>query len=149
MWSLRPCQPSDGEWIVEVKAEVLRADLERLGRWDPEHSRRRVLDGFDPAHTFVIELDGTDIGSIAVRPTVDSWWIEYFYLRTSWQGRGLGSAVLLRVLAERDDGRPFRLNVLQGSRARELYERHGFRLESEDPVDVFLVRTQTATTSTS
>jgi len=33
-----------------------------------------------------------------------------------------------------------RLNVLQGSRARRLYERHGFTLESEDPVDVFMLR---------
>jgi hypothetical protein len=32
------------------------------------------------------------------------------------------------------------LNVLQGSAARRLYERHGFVLESEDPVDVFMVR---------
>ena len=37
-------------------------------------------------------------------------------------------------------GRPVRLNVLQGSPARRLYERHGFVLESEDPVDVFMVR---------
>jgi hypothetical protein len=37
------------------------------------------------------------------------------------------------------DERPFRLDVLQGSPARRLYERHGFVLESEDPVDVFMV----------
>ncbi|WP_426502875.1 hypothetical protein ACPPVO_35270 [Dactylosporangium sp. McL0621] len=33
-----------------------------------------------------------------------------------------------------------RLNVLQGSAARRLDERHGFTLESEDPVDVFTTR---------
>ena len=36
--------------------------------------------------------------------------------------------------------RPFRLNVLHGSRAQALYERHGFVVESEDAVDVFMVR---------
>lgn len=36
-----------------------------------------------------------------------------------------------------------RLNVLQGSAARRLYERHGFTPEREDPVDVFLVRKPT------
>jgi hypothetical protein len=30
--------------------------------------------------------------------------------------------------------------VLQGSRARALYERNGFVVESEDPVDIFMVR---------
>lgn len=28
----------------------------------------------------------------------------------------------------------------EGSAARRLYERHGFTLESEDPIDVFVVR---------
>jgi ribosomal protein S18 acetylase RimI-like enzyme len=38
------------------------------------------------------------------------------------------------------DGELVRLNVLQGSPARRLYERHGFTVESQDPVDVFMVR---------
>lgn len=38
------------------------------------------------------------------------------------------------------DGLVVRLNVLQGSAARRLYERHGFTVETEDPVDVFMVR---------
>jgi hypothetical protein len=33
-----------------------------------------------------------------------------------------------------------RLNVLQGSPARRLYERYGFVVEAEDAVDVFMVR---------
>jgi hypothetical protein len=33
-----------------------------------------------------------------------------------------------------------RLNVLQGSAARRLYERHGFVVETQDPIDVFMVR---------
>jgi hypothetical protein len=32
------------------------------------------------------------------------------------------------------------LDVLQGSAARRLYERHGFVVESEDAIDVFMVR---------
>ena len=42
------------------------------------------------------------------------------------------------LLTESDGTRPFRLNVLQASAARRLYERHGFVLESEDAVDVFM-----------
>lgn len=150
-WSLRPCSAEDAEWIVSLKAEVMRADLERLGRWDPDRSRRRVLDAFDPAHTWIIVVDGADVGSIAVRPASDALWIEHFYLLAAAQGRGIGSAVLQDVLRARQDGRPFRLNVLQGSRARQLHERNGFVLEREDPIDVFLVADapQTATTSTS
>jgi hypothetical protein len=45
------------------------------------------------------------------------------------------------VLARIDtQGVSVRLNVLQGSAARRLYERHGFVLETQDPIDVFMVR---------
>lgn len=57
------------------------------------------------------------------------------------QGRGIGTAVLAGLLARTDaEGVTVRLNVLQGSAARGLYERHGFTPEREDPVDVFMVR---------
>jgi hypothetical protein len=42
-------------------------------------------------------------------------------------------------MTEHCDHRPFRLNVLQGSPARRLYERHGFVHEHEDPINVFLI----------
>jgi GNAT superfamily N-acetyltransferase len=64
----------------------------------------------------------------------------HFYLRPVLQGRGIGSAVLKSQLASGTGGRPFRLNVLRGSRARALYERHGFVVEREDAIDVFMVR---------
>ncbi len=60
------------------------------------------------------------------------------------QGRGIGSAVLRTLLIRTDAERaPVRLDVLRGSAARRLYERHGFTLEREDAVDVFLVRKPT------
>jgi GNAT superfamily N-acetyltransferase len=70
-----------------------------------------------------------------------AWWIEHFYVAPAHQGKGLGGAVLRHVMAASVDERPFRLDVLQGSPARRLYERHGFVLESEDPVDVFMMAT--------
>ncbi|MGF6834436.1 GNAT superfamily N-acetyltransferase [Paenarthrobacter sp. TE4293] len=136
---LRPAVASDAAWIAELRAVVMRADLERLQRFDPVRVRERFLNGFQPEHTYIIHTDGVDAGVIAVRPEPDSRWIEHFYVAPTHQGRGLGSAVLGHVMGAAIDERPFRLNVLQGSAARTLYERHGFVLESEDPVDVFMV----------
>ncbi|TNC45883.1 GNAT family N-acetyltransferase [Mumia zhuanghuii] len=117
----------------------MRDDLERLRRYDSARVRRRFLDAFDPAHTRVIVVGGTDVGLIAVRSAADSRWIEHFYIRSDHQGRGIGAAVLGYTLGEQADERPFRLNVLQGSRARALYEAHGFIVDHEDPIDVFMV----------
>ncbi len=126
--------------MAELRAVVMRDDLERLGRYDPVRVRRRFLDAFDAAHTGVIVVDGVDAGLIALRPTEGAQWIEHFYVRADYQGLGIGSAVLGRTLAEHGDERPFRLNVLQGSRARALYEAHGFVVDGEDAIDVFMVR---------
>lgn len=120
---------------------VLRPDLERLGRFDPVRVRQRFLTAFDPASTRVVLVDGAAAGSIAVRADEGSLWIEHFYLSPELQGRGVGTAVLRSQLASAGPGgRPFRLNVLAGSRAQPLYERHGFVVERADAIDVFMVR---------
>ncbi|MCX5406548.1 GNAT family N-acetyltransferase [Streptomyces sp. NBC_00335] len=137
-WEMRPASVEDVEAVAELRAVVLRADLERLGRYDEQWVRQRLRDGFEPAHTWVIEVDGTFAGCVALRPAEDAHWLEHFYLAPHLQGRGIGAAVLRDLLEQCD--RRVRLNVLQGSPARGLYERHGFRLEAEDPVDVFMLR---------
>ncbi len=137
-WMLRSATAADATWIAELRAVVMRPDLERLGRYDPQRVRQRFLDAFAPADTRVIVVDGTDAGSIAVRAAADGTWVEHFYLAPEHQGAGIGSAVLTAVLAE--IAGPARLDVLQGSPARRLYERHGFALEHEDDVDAFLLR---------
>ena len=140
-WSLRAASASDVEAIAEVRAVVLRADLERLGRYDEHRVRQRLRDGFDPAHTWVIEVGGAFAGCVALRPDGDARWLEHFYLAAHLQGRGIGSDVLRELLERCDRGGVLvRLNVLQGSAARRLYERHGFTVETQDPVDVFMVR---------
>jgi len=138
--TLRPSSEADAAWIADLRAGVMRADLERLGRFDPSWVRERFLRGFVPANTRLIELDGEAVGSVAVRTTPAEHWLEHFYLAAGRQGRGIGGLVLRRVLSEPRADLPWRLNVLQGSDARRLYERHGFVFEHEDEVDVWLVR---------
>ncbi|MFG1658459.1 GNAT family N-acetyltransferase [Micromonospora chersina] len=127
--------------MAELRAVVLRADLERLGRYDEQRVRQRLRDGFAPAHTWVIEVGGAFAGCVSLRPAEDAHWLEHFYLAPHLQGSGIGADVLRRLLERCDrEGSLVRLNVLQGSPARRLYERHGFTAETEGPVDVFMVR---------
>lgn len=140
-WSLRPAEPADVEAIAELRAVVMRPDLERLGRFDEHRVRQRFRDGFSPRHTSVVLAGGAFAGSVALRPAEDGHWLEHFYLAPDLHGRGLGSAVLRTLLTGTDAaGAVVRLNVLQGSPAQRLYARHGFAVESQDPVDVFMLR---------
>ncbi len=137
----RPALVADVEAVAELRAVVLRSDLERLGRYEEQRVRQRLRNGFAPAHTWVIEVDSTFAGCVSLRPAEDAHWLEHFYLAPHLQGSGIGTAILRELLDQCDrDGTLVRLNVLQGSPARRLYERHGFTLETEDPVDVFMVR---------
>ncbi|MFE6889208.1 GNAT family N-acetyltransferase [Streptomyces sp. NPDC057694] len=140
-WEIRPAQEADIETIVELRAVVMRPDLERLGRFDPQRVRQRFRDGFVPAYAWVIEVGGAFAGCVALRPAEDCRWLEHFFLEPHLQGSGIGTAVLRHLLDRCDrDGVVVRLDVLQGSQAQRLYERLGFTVESEDPVDVFMVR---------
>ncbi|PRW62506.1 GNAT family N-acetyltransferase [Actinopolyspora mortivallis] len=125
-WSFRPARAEDTAWLAELKLAAMRADLRRLGRWNPERVRRRFLDEFVPANTRIVVVDGAEAGAIAVRPEAEEQWIEHFYLHPWARGRGLGGRVLAHVLETHRDHRPFRLVVVRGSPARRLYERHGF-----------------------
>ncbi|PYC82151.1 GNAT family N-acetyltransferase [Streptomyces tateyamensis] len=138
---LRVGEPADVEPIAELRAEAMRPDLERLGRYDEDRVRRRFREAYRPEHTRVVEVDGRLAGCVAVRPAEDGHWLEHFYLDPALHGRGIGSSVLAGLLTEADAaGHTLRLNVLQGSPARRLYERSGFVLTGEDPMDVFMVR---------
>lgn len=140
-WGLRSAEPTDIEVLAELRATVMRADLERLGRFDEHRVRQRLRDSLSPQYTSIIEIDRELAGCVTLRPTPEGQLLEHFYLAPHHQGRGLGSAVLRALLVRTDaEGVTVRLNVLQGSAARRLYERQGFVLEAEDSIDVYLVR---------
>jgi GNAT superfamily N-acetyltransferase len=148
-WLLRSAVAADVEAIAELRATVLRADLERLGRYDEHRVRQRLRDSFSTRHTSIIMIDRELGGCVTVRPAEGGQVLEHFYLAPRHQGGGLGSAVLRGVLERADTrGTTVRLNVLRGSGARRLYERHGFVVEAEDPIDVFMVRPPGARTAT-
>ncbi|WP_432542602.1 GNAT family N-acetyltransferase [Kineococcus sp. SYSU DK002] len=138
-WS--PARPVDGPRIAELRATVLRPSLERLGRYDEVRVRQWFLSAFAPRTTRVLTGPDGLAGSLTLRPAPDGVWIEHFYLDEAVRGRGLGTGVLRAVTAAADaTGTTLRLDVLRGSDARRLYERHGFGLDREDPVDVYLHR---------
>ncbi len=78
---------------------------------------------------------------MSLRPAEEAHWLEHFYLARHLQGSGSGTALLCGLLEQCDrEDTLVRPNLLQDGPDRRLYERHGFALETDDPVDVFMVR---------
>lgn len=55
-WEIRQASAADVDAVAELRAVVLRAGLERLGRYDEQRVRQRLRSGFDPSCTWVIEV---------------------------------------------------------------------------------------------
>lgn len=128
---LLPASAADAEALVLLRIEAMRESLERIGRFDPQRARARFLDGFDPAFTRHIVLQGRRVGFVVVRPHQGELLLDHLYLRPGHQGRGAGARVLAQVFAEADAADlPLRVGALRGSDANRFYQRHGFQ-----PVD--------------
>ncbi|MDQ0193191.1 GNAT family N-acetyltransferase [Paenibacillus wynnii] len=137
--TLRKSQNSDVETLANLRAIVLRDDLTRLGRFDEEKVRQRFRNAFEAVYTWIIEADASFVGCIAFKPTLEGFLLEHFYIQPLYQGNGVGSQVLKKLLEQNDvKGKRVTLNVLQGSSARRLYERFGFKVDREDPIDVYM-----------
>lgn len=139
-FTLQPACEADFERLFALRLVAMRESLERLGRFDPERARLRFREGFDPAHTRLIHHDGALAGCVTLRPGEDgALWVEHFYLYPEAQGRGLGAAVMRRLLAE-TPGRTFRLGVLRESDANRFYPRFGFVETHREAWDIYYER---------
>lgn len=137
--TMRQAVQADQEQLAHLRALVLYDDLTRLGRYDDVKVRERFRNTFDPVHTRIIEVEGSMVGCVALKPKAEVYLLEHFYIHPDYQCQRIGTQVLNMLLKQDEvQGRQVTLNVLQGSPARRLYERFGFILDSEDEVDVFM-----------
>ena len=136
---LRPVAEADFEPLLYLSIRVLRADLERLGRFKPELRRERFRAIFKPATLSAIEVAGECIGCVGAEPRSDHLHIHAFYVQPEFQGCGLGAAVLARVTGQYAR-LPVRIEVLKGSAALGFWQRQGFSKSGEVDFDLLLER---------
>jgi GNAT superfamily N-acetyltransferase len=114
----------------------MRESLERIGRFDPQRARDRFLSGFDPARTRHVLLEGQRVGFVVVRAQDDGLLLDHLYVAPHAQRRGVGAAVMAKVLADADArGLAVRVGALRGSDANRFYARHGFALVEQGEWD--------------
>ncbi len=122
--ALRPATPAD---LPEIAAVHLAARAGAGSAFPPSvHSDDEAhawVGGWDLAayDVCVAVLDDRVVGYTRATPT----WLDDLYVLPDAQGRGVGTALLDRVLAEHPDG--VGLWVFESNRpARDFYARHGF-----------------------
>lgn len=139
--TLEPVDAQDFDALAALRIDAMRESLEQLGRFDPVGAVQRLRDGFAPGHTRHIVADGLRVGFCALRPVAQQLELDHLYVGPSWQGRGVGSAVLERIARLADArGLATRVGALKGSRSNGFYLRHGFHAVGAGDWDTYYLR---------
>jgi GNAT superfamily N-acetyltransferase len=89
----------------------------------------------------LVRVAGELAGCIARSRRDDAFEIEHFFIAPERQKSGLGSNVLVAILAKTDAaGLSVRLGVLKLRDAARFYERHGFRRTHSEEWDDYFER---------
>lgn len=132
---------ADAESLAELRALAMRESLERVGRFDAQRVRERLLAEFSAAHTQHVVCDGRRVGFVVVRPHADGLLLDHLYVTPEVQRSGIGASVLARVFALADRaGQALRVGALKESDANRFYLRHGFELVEVGEWDNYYVR---------
>ena len=133
--NVRPATPADTPFLKELHQRAYRDVIVRqVGYWDGTAQDYWFTKGLAEADFSVVEENGEPVGAIALQDTPERLYIAELQILPEWQARGLGTALLLMQLEHAQQlQKPIDLRVLHASRARSLYERHGFVVTEQTP----------------
>lgn len=130
-------QESDLEYLVATRIAAMRESLERVGRFDAQRARERFTSTFRPETSFHIMVDGQATGffSLDRQPGINT--LRHLYIHPRHQGRGIGTQVLRRILADANrGGSSVKLTALRESDANHFYLKNGFEQTSVEEWDI-------------
>ncbi len=132
--------PEDFEDLLALRIDAMRESLERIGRFDPARARERFLSGFSAENTRHIENEHQRVGFVVTKKQVDSLLLDHLYIHPKYQNRGIGGAVIAKVIAEaRALHLPVRVGALRESDSNRFYVANGFQLIDQAEFDNYYI----------
>lgn len=150
--ALRTQTRNDLAFIQELFVSRRWAEVSAVPGWSDAQRRaflhsqaqlqRQHYERYYPSAQFlIIEQAGNPIGRLCVDQQADQVRIVDIALLPAWHGQGIGSSLLRAVLAQADANHQCcALSVEQGSPARRLYQRLGFRAHAESGLYIQMQR---------
>ncbi|AKM02648.1 MULTISPECIES: GNAT family N-acetyltransferase [Burkholderia cepacia complex] len=137
--NLRTASPADLPFLLTLRQLTMSEHLQRVGApADDEAHDRRIRAHFDDA--MIVCEGATAIGLLKVTRGAGEWHVHQIQILPARQGQGIGEAVLRELLSDAACANvPVSLSVLHGNPARRLYERLGFRIESETETSASMI----------
>ena len=143
--TLRPITPGDDRFLYRVYAST-RAEEMAVVPWTEKEKQDFLRFQFDAQHKYYMEhfpkasydlivLEGEPIGRLYIDRCRDEIRLIDIALLPEHRGRGLGGAIMRRVLAEGAEvGKLVRIHVERNNPALSLYRRLGFEKIEEQGV---------------
>jgi ribosomal protein S18 acetylase RimI-like enzyme len=133
-FTVRPACDSDRTFLYGLHRQTMRGLIEQTWGWDERWQQLDFERRFRDYRISIIERDGRAAGGLFLEWRTDAIYIHEIQLTPESQGLGIGSAVVMQVIGQAwKHGLPTTLSVLEANRrARQLYERLGFRVTALD-----------------
>jgi ribosomal protein S18 acetylase RimI-like enzyme len=127
--NLRFATPEDKDFCRLVHHSAYRDVIVRqFGQWNEALQDSFFEREWNSLALQIVEIDGQSIGCFCSEEHTDHLSIMEINLLPQYQRQGIGTQLLVQQLDEaRRLKLPVRLQVLRENRARELYERLGFK----------------------
>lgn len=133
MVTTRASTEADADFVNNLTRMAMSKYVEATWHTTQERDSYYLSNLFDQKNTRIIQYGTVDIGRISVKQFSDHILFEEIHLLPDYQRRGIGTLLLQELLAHAKKKQlPVRLMVLQVNPARQLYERLGFSIYSED-----------------
>ena len=135
---IRRATAADSAFAYTVKRAAFRAYAEQVWGWDEDEQRRLHQDRFSRQDVSILQFQGQDVGVLSKAGDTECVRVHQLYILPDYQGKGIGSACMKRVLADAAAlEKPVRLQVLKvNSRAIDFYHRLGFAAHGESDTHV-------------
>ena len=112
-----------------------------FGQWDEERQRERHAYEFAANRPDIVSVNGVDVGIWLVLWEPTRLVLSKIYLLPEFHRRGIGSALVDRLIRESEAARlPIHLRLLKVNPALSLYERKGFRVVRHEEPYVYMER---------
>ena len=136
--NIRKARSDDNEFVFTVKKTAFQEYVEQVWGWDESYQRELHDRRFASQDLRIIQFCGTDVGFLATSRSRATLKINQLYILPEYQGRGIGTACMARVL---DDAnlrqKPVVLQVLKvNTRGIVFYQKLGFIIVGETTTHV-------------
>jgi len=141
MYQLRDANQTDYDFVFDLNKIVYEDYIVKVwGGWDNEFQRQFFDKRFRSERIQIILNEDKAIGVLEIKENDCQLYIEEIQIIPGSQGKGIGTEIMNDIL-----DKAFRLNksvglkVLKINRAKEFYERLGFRVTGETDTHFVMV----------